>query len=671
MSSIKPSYFTAIWESDFGVKIIESFPKKREDLLMVATNIFMAYHYFYKKDGEEHTFDRLLFNLELNNINCKARILLDSIERKKRMEPFIIVLLLPDFFPESSIKKFDKILHNISMEFLEQKSLILKKYYRKIEETFELEQKVQDSNIILDDSYDLTTALIDFKKGLELFQKKELDKSYFLLKKSNLKFQQLNQPKLILESDYIIASILAQRRKYATALEFYKRLELNAKQLDQLKYYEHARFMQSFCYYNEEKYENALQLFSELLKIDLKFIPLFQFYTLYGRTLNKLRNHDQALIYLEKALELSYIERDSREMEEKRAYVFIELGNINSLLAYQRIHAGKIDKNTYDSLLANSIAAFKEAASIWKNFQNFPELITTELLIAGLYEALNNLDDAFEHYQIALNSAEFSNDVGSKFYIYNQIIQILSSLGNYELLVKELDRILHETISIAFMDLFTIAGFHKQLGEALIKIGKEKEGLSELLIALNMYKKLPKPNQEVIDVLNLIVIIYKKKNKQDYIEYYQEEVKNYQERIRLEIFDEKIAPLEVVQEVWIFSNESFCWFSYSPQTHVNPELVSGFLSAMQNFGSELNLKEIKVIKIGANVFVYYRNEKLPFFIVGRTSMKSQIAIVKQILQYISSIFWEKYKTVLQDLENDPTLVAGFSEILENMEDIKH
>ncbi|TFF93055.1 MAG: hypothetical protein EU544_06440 [Promethearchaeota archaeon] len=79
----KPFCFLAVWEPDRGVRIIESFPRGLiEDLTMIATNIFMAYHYFHKKEGEEIPSERAFFTLELENIQKRARVLLDTMEPK-------------------------------------------------------------------------------------------------------------------------------------------------------------------------------------------------------------------------------------------------------------------------------------------------------------------------------------------------------------------------------------------------------------------------------------------------------------------------------------------------------------------------------------------------------------------------------------------------------------
>ena len=92
-----------------------------------------------------------------------------------------------------------------------------------------------------------------------------------------------------------------------------------------------------------------------------------------------------------------------------------------------------------------------------------------------------------------------SNDVANKFKVLKKIIQIYVKLNKHELIIKELDRILHETVSVAFMDLSTVAGFHRQLGDSLLQVGQDKEALSELLIALNTYKKFPKLNEDILD----------------------------------------------------------------------------------------------------------------------------------------------------------------------------
>jgi tetratricopeptide (TPR) repeat protein len=390
---------------------------------------------------------------------------------------------------------------------------------------------------------------------------------------------------------------------------------------------------------------------------------------MYGRTLNHLSEYALSIMNLKKAIEESNKMKSAGDIKEKRGSIFIELGNLNSKLAYQMINSGKIEKDAYHSLLQKSIQFFDNASSIWKELKSYPNLITSETLIGGSFEVLNDLERAKEHYNLALEAATFSNDVASKFYIYKQLIQIYSNLEEYEVLIRELDLILHETVSVAFMDLFTVAGFHEELGSALINLGRETEALTELLIALNTYKKLSRPTAKILDVLNSIISIYTKRKEQDHIAYYKEQIARVQEELESALEEEKIALLEVIKELWIFSDESVGLFSYTPQTKSNPELISGFLSAMQNFGSELNLQDIKIIKIGENVFAYYREDGLPFFIVGRTSMRFQEKLIKKILRIINRSFWENYKIQIQKFDGETEVFDNFTQIISNMENL--
>ena len=98
-----------------------------------------------------------------------------------------------------------------------------------------MEQNIQDFEVKIEKDYNLDNALEDFKKGLKQFQANQLDSAYFLLRKANYKFLCDNQIKLLLETNYIIATILTKKKKYKSALETFKELETLAIQIEHEK----------------------------------------------------------------------------------------------------------------------------------------------------------------------------------------------------------------------------------------------------------------------------------------------------------------------------------------------------------------------------------------------------------------------------------------------------
>ena len=137
--------FIAIWDEEFGPKIVDINPEVEElDFNTISSHIFRTYQFFYKDEAESHS-TRFLFQIPIVNITKKASICLDWVryeEEGAKKQPFIVVILLPDYFPDESMKVFENIIQNIGMEYAEKKTPILKKYFHQVNEKFIIEQKV-------------------------------------------------------------------------------------------------------------------------------------------------------------------------------------------------------------------------------------------------------------------------------------------------------------------------------------------------------------------------------------------------------------------------------------------------------------------------------------------------------------------------------------------------
>ena len=245
------------------------------------------------------------------------------------------------------------------------------------------------------------------------------------------------------------------------------------------------------------------------------------------------------------------------------------------------------------------------------------------------------------------------------------LYRVRNPIAEISQIVKKIDVILHNIAPIAYLDLFTVAGFHKQLGESFIELRRNNEALSELLVALNLYNKFPNPVPELLIVFNKIIEIYEQKENLERIQYYRNKVKKELEEASKR---EKIKynPLEVVKEFWIFTNEGVAIFSYTPKTNTTPHLLSGFLIAMDNLGSELKVDQIKTIKIGFEYFAYYKEKEHPIFIVGRANVKFQLDIIEKIIKTIYMRFWTTYKKFLENFDGD---TSKFDPFINNLKDL--
>ena len=663
--------FIASWKEDYGAKVIELYPSVEIfDYSTIATQIIRTYQFFYKKDANITT-GNIVFNLPLVNINKRAVIFLETnnIEGKEG-QTFIdmVVLLIPDFFPEERLIIFENIIQNIGMEYIETKSKVLEKNFDQIKEKFTLEQKVQDSDIHIDENYQINDALQDFKDGLLQFQQNELDRSYFLLRKAHMKFNAEDQLKLLLETTFLIGTILLKKNKFTAARNSFQDLQSLAKQLQHQKYHEKAIYLQGYCDYQQDNYMDAYKNLVKLSEKSFNFISKFQYCIIFGKILADMRQYENALKSFEMALQLSEAEEDTEDLIRKKGEIYIDLGHISYEMVYQAIKRGKLDKNTSQLFIQDSINYYKEAIPLWKKLDDYSGLIHVCELIADNYETLKEMEEAIKFHEEGLKYAELSNDLEKGFNILNKVISIYEELGLHHQIIEKMDILLYKIAPVAYLDLNAVAGFHTQLGKSFVELERDNEALSELFVALNIYSKFDEPNHRLLEVYNIIIKIYKKKDDLDHIQYYQTKAYKVEKELEELSRDTKVdyKPLEVVEELWIFTADGGSIFSYTPKSNTTPRLLSGFLLAMENFGSELGVDKIRSIKIGNYNFSYFKEPEDSIFMVGRANVKFKLDIVEEMVKTIYYTFRTKYQLLLRKFDGDATPFESFLDDIKKM-----
>ncbi len=654
--------FIAIWDPNYGVKMVETFPASDIDFDTLVFQIFTTYQNFYKMEGV----DKTSFKLNMSNVNKICTLSIDKLQNDILK---IVALLFPDFFPEDQLKIFDNIIQNISAESLKTKSKILEKYYDRISDLYNIEQMVKDSEIIINENYTNTNALQDFKLGLEEYQKNELDHAYFLLRKAHLKFELDNQLNFILQTSFFLPTILMQKNKFGAARTYLQKLKGLAEQLQHKKYFEKALFMECFCDYQGGDYKSAYTNLKLLEKTDLEFVSKPQYFLLLGKILADAGNYAEAKKSFEKSLELFALEKESPETLKKKGEIYLDLGHISHEMVYKLIKSGKSDKNAIHANLTESTKYYAETIKIWKVLDNYVGLIQVYQLIANNYEILNDREKVKESYEKALEVAELKNDIVARFKLLEKIIQIYTESKSYEELVKKIDVILFEIAPIAFFDLATVAHFHTMLGQAFAKLDNSSDALSEYVVALNIYNKFENKPRDLLNLYQDIIDIYEKRNDADHIQYYKEKQMQLQSEFDEKAKQEKMKylPLTVVEEFWVFNKEGAMIFSYTPKTGTNSQLISGFLVAMDNFSSELKVERIKSIKIGVNNYSYYKEPKSTIFIVGRSDVKFPLDVVEKFVHAIHTKFWELYKPIIETFDGDKSKFEPFIKYISTME----
>ncbi|MFX1274013.1 MAG: hypothetical protein ACFFBP_17800 [Promethearchaeota archaeon] len=668
----KPIIFIASWNKEIGIKIENNFPISINlDLEQIAMQIFITYQNFFSIE-DKNEIKRSFFEIPIKNLIRKAKILIDSIvdERNNEKIPYIVVILFPDYIMDKVMDKFNDIMEQIGTEFLNKNLMLFSDKYAKITELLLLEQKVQDKEIIINENYSSNDSVQDFKKGIELFSKKSFEQAYFLIKKAFLKFKSENNVKLLLDSLFFIATTLSELNKFQAAQEYYEELASLASSLNHQKYLETALFMVGFCAYKRGEYEVTLQKFSLLNSLDKNYINKFQYYSLWGRILRLTGQYDKSLQNLESALDISEKLELTQKEKENKAQIILEMGHIHYKMAIDGLKANFIIKDQFNPYFQNAIKYYDDAIRIWEDLENFTRLKNVYQLVGNIYEVLNETDRAISSYDKALKYAEMTNDALGRMEIYSLMVYQYQKNEEYEILIKFLDEILSKLRAYAFIDLNTISNYHMQLGKSLIKIGKKKEALSELLIALNIYNQFKYPIKEGLDTLQEIINIYKQDNQENYVKYYEkqyndllEKIQNYKAQQAISL---KFRILNIIKELWIFTNEGVELLSSAPESKLNPQLFGGFISALQALSTELSSEKLRSVMIGSFKYSIYTEKDSPIFIIGRSTLQANTSIIEKILRTIFQEFLKKFHPFLEDYDGDSSRFLVFLNTIEKM-----
>ncbi len=662
--------FIGEWDKINGVKVLEHYPTQipNFDLEHLAWKIFLFFENFYLSE-ESKKYKKTIFQLPIKEKGKFGSVLIDTLPSERSRDkkvPYIIALLLPEYFPREQIKDFDNQLKLLNQKFRKERTLHLNDYFDKIFNKFSLKQKVIESEIFLNPDYSGQEALTDFKKGLRLFSENAYKISYMIIKKSYLQFKKENSVKLILEATYFIATILTKLKRFNVAMDYYDELRQLAKKLKHRKYYEISIFMSAFCAYKINDYSLALNLYKELEKYDLEFIDVFDMFYFYGRVLRLLNKYNKSIQKFSKCIENIEHSNISDKKRKKLAKVYFELGH-SSYLSISEKMLKRGSKTKYASELKQVINTYKKANDILEEFNDYSTLIISLQMIGNFYEYLGKRLEAITFYRKAIKYTEENNDVMSRMKLFDLIINNLMDLGKDQQLVKEIDQMLYEIKTYAFLNLSTVAKYHTKLGKSYVRLDHFKEGLSEFLIALNIYERFDYPKQEVLEILKNIISIYSKKNDLKYLSYYKQKLDEYQQKVvEYEEKRSKLRIFELVKDIWILKDGGEEIFSYAPESKSNPQLLSGFLSATLNFSFEMTSEQLNAIKLGFDQYLLYGEPQKPYIIVGRASINQSEKQIRNILKRIFDKFGDTYGSILETNTYEHSTFTGFIETLKNL-----
>ena len=665
--------FITMWDEDIGPVIVDFYPKyKVGDLENLAIQIFTAYQFFW--DAQDFKFQATKFILPIKSINRKSKVLLDlipNLEVRGGLQPYIISLLVPDYFSDDDLKIFDEIMLKISQQFSRNQKISLKDYYQNIKDVLLLKVVEKEPKVEVSEFYSYTAAMEDFQAGIKLFQTKNFDEVYKILKKVLQKFEQEEHKHLIMEVLYILASLFTQKKQYNVARGYFLRLEDISRDMENEKYLETSIFMGGFCAYKNENFPKALEKFENINIEKVNYLNKLQFYTIYGRVLVHFERFEEALEAFLKALLISTEMNSTVILKKQQSQILYELGVVNNKIAVEMLkNQGLTYEEDYQTYLQEAINHFTRCVDLLIELKDFNVLIYIYQLIGNIYDFLGEDLKFLDFYNKALNYATEIKDSGKKIKITNRIVQKQTKLKMYEENISRIKNILDNIEEYKIIDLYSVARFHQQLGDALVNTEKVDEGLEQFLKALEIFKGFKIPVFDQLQLLNRIIEIYTQKKEYEIVSSYSEDLKTVSDQLHnASIQPPKIfRPMGDVKEIWVFCiSKGIEFFSYAPFSEVDHDLLGGFLTAMQSFSLELSQNPLNSMMIGEDRYSFFQEEGYDFFILGRSAAKSSEEIVNKILSIIYARFWKEFAESIKSFECNITPFRRFTAVIEALD----
>ena len=208
----------------------------------------------------------------------------------------------------------------------------------------------------------------DFQAGIKLFQIKNLDKAYSLLKKVLKKFELENHKHLIMEVVYLIATILAQKKDFFTSYQYFSLLEDLSIELDNAKYLEISRFMIGFSAFKNEDYLETLRIFDSIDIQSSKNICKIQYLIVYGNLMKYLEQYEDSLKVYLGALEQLEQSGPLEKIKIQKAHLFYEISLLNYKIDLNRLKSSAMSIVPYTKEIFNQTLKYlNESVDILKD----------------------------------------------------------------------------------------------------------------------------------------------------------------------------------------------------------------------------------------------------------------------------------------------------------------
>ncbi len=528
----------------------------------------------------------------------------------------------------------------------------------------------EDTEEKLEPSYSLTIAVEDFKRGVHLYQSKNLKVAYTLIRKSLLKFQLEHQTKLILESTYLVANILFQLEKFISAIKYFQELKILAQNLQHKKYLELSSFMLAFCHNKNKNYKKAFEIFENDLLDPIEYVNKLQFFTFRARTSSKLGYRDLAIKQFEEAIAICQKDLNGIKMEGQKAQLYNDIGLEMYYKILDELKASGMsyftDLEQKSQAFSLSIDYFQKAIEIWEKNGEMKKCITTILIIGNIYGYLKKYEKQIENYNIALQKSEEINEFEQYIKISRNLIRVLSSLHKSDDLISFLQRVISVLNQNGVNDIIAIAEFHLKLGKTLMSLKQIENAIFEFITALNLYQRLKVPISEHKTTLELIMQIYQDSKDMEKLAYYSQLLSDLENKLnKITIPSENW--LVVIKDFWVITETGIEIFSYAPDVPINPTLFGGFVSALQSLSEEISQKKMESFVIGHLRYSFYFEEGKPIFIIGRADVQELETRVTKVLKILYQRFIDEYGRFLKKFSGNVSPFQNFGEVMKTID----
>ncbi|TXT63824.1 MAG: putative Fe-S protein [Promethearchaeota archaeon] len=108
--------------------------------------------------------------------------------------------------------------------------------------------------------------------------------------------------------------------------------------------------------------------------------------------------------------------------------------------------------------------------------------------------------------------------------------------------------------------------------------------------------------------------------------------------------------MNIIDAFFIIKSDGIPLFSYSPSDELDPNLISGFFSAIQSFSYEINTKResfINSLTLGNSVFNFLINPKHQLYFVSKSSKNVASALINRHLKIIEEKFLNRFEDDLK------------------------